>query len=268
MGIETLTLVGGHPALDLVNTLSAARRPRGRHRDHLATPEDVVVWARRIGLDAGSPDDAALLPAARAARGRAHGRPRSAGPAGGRRHGRAGGCWTVGRPPPRRRPGSGRPDAGLRREVGTDPAHRVEDQLALAAVDLLTGPDAVRIKRCPVEQGGCGWVFVDRSRNSSGPGAEWPTAAPRSRRAGSPSGGGRLGRRSGDRARPARCAGDPSARAGARRAHGRHVPVRHDRDAAGRVARPDRRRPRRVRGSRRPARHRVRAGRGRRARSR
>ena len=37
----------------------------------------------------------------------------------------------------------------------------------LAAVDLLTGPDAVRIKRCPVEQGGCGWVFVDRSRNSS-----------------------------------------------------------------------------------------------------
>ena len=57
--------------------------------------------------------------------------------------------------------------AGLLREVGTDPAHRVEDQLAVAAVDLLTGPDAARIKRCPVEQGGCGWVFVDRSRNSS-----------------------------------------------------------------------------------------------------
>ena len=53
------------------------------------------------------------------------------------------------------------------REVGTDPAHRVEDQLATAAVDLLTGPEAGRIKRCPVERGGCGWVFVDRSRNSS-----------------------------------------------------------------------------------------------------
>src|ERR1700742_5102330 len=61
MGTETLTLVGGHPALDLVNTaergVSAAGAPP---RDHLATPEDVVVWARRVGLDPGTPDAAAL----------------------------------------------------------------------------------------------------------------------------------------------------------------------------------------------------------------
>src|SRR4029450_9773696 len=62
MGIETLTLVGGHPALDLVNTAERGAPAAGAAPgDHLATPEDVVVWARRVGLDPGSPDDAGLL---------------------------------------------------------------------------------------------------------------------------------------------------------------------------------------------------------------
>ena len=52
MGTETLTLVGGHPALDLVNTAERGVPAAGaRPRDHLTTPEDVVVWARRVGLD-------------------------------------------------------------------------------------------------------------------------------------------------------------------------------------------------------------------------
>jgi predicted RNA-binding Zn ribbon-like protein len=167
MGIETLTLVGGHPALDLVNTAERGAPAAGAAPgDHLATPEDVVVWARRVGLDPGSPDDAGLL-RLRALREAVHtvvldqlGRPAddvTAALAVLDRRVAAAATRTRLRPA----------DAGLRREVGTDPAHRVEDQLALAAVDLLTGPDAVRIKRCPVEQGGCGWVFVDRSRNSS-----------------------------------------------------------------------------------------------------
>lgn len=167
MGIETLTLVGGTPALDLVNTAERGVPAAGAPpQDHLATPEDVVVWARRIGLDAGTPDEAALR-RLRALREAVHTAVLD-------RLGRAAGDVTAALELLDRRAAAAatrsrlRPaGAGLLREVGTDPAHRVEDQLAVAAVDLLTGPDAARIKRCPVEQGGCGWVFVDRSRNSS-----------------------------------------------------------------------------------------------------
>jgi len=167
MGIETLTLVGGNPALDLVNTAERGVPAAGAPpQDHLATPQDVVIWARRIGLDAGTPDEAALR-RLRALREAVHTAVldrlgRSAGDVTAALElldGRAAAAATRSRLRPA--------GAGLLREVGTDPAHRVEDQLAVAAVDLLTGPDAGRIKRCPVEQGGCGWVFVDRSRNSS-----------------------------------------------------------------------------------------------------
>ena len=167
MGIETLTLVGGDPALDLVNTAERGVPAAGAPpQDHLATPEDLVVWARRIGLDAGTPDEAALR-RLRALREAVHTAVLD-------RLGRAAGDVTAALELLDRRAAAAatrsrlRPaGAGLLREVGTDPAHRVEDQLAVAAVDLLTGPEAGRIKRCPVEQGGCGWVFVDRSRNSS-----------------------------------------------------------------------------------------------------
>ncbi|HEY7103056.1 MAG TPA: ABATE domain-containing protein [Mycobacteriales bacterium] len=162
MSIETLTLVGGHPALDLVNTAERG----AASGDHLATPADAVVWAGRVGIEPGTPDEAALR-RLRALREAVHtvvldrlGRP-PAGVAGALEllDARAAAAATRSRLRPA--------GAGLRREVGTDPAHRAEDQLVVAAVDLLTGPDAGRIKRCPVEQGGCGWVFVDRSRNSS-----------------------------------------------------------------------------------------------------
>jgi predicted RNA-binding Zn ribbon-like protein len=167
MGTETLTLVGGHPALDLVNTAERGVPAAGAPpRDHLATPEDVVVWARRAGLDPGTPDEAALR--------RLRGLREAVHAAVLDRLGRPMGDVTHALEVLDRRAAAAaarsrlRPaGAGLLREVGTDPTHRVEDQLAVAAVDLLTGPDAGRIKRCPVEQGGCGWVFVDRSRNSS-----------------------------------------------------------------------------------------------------
>src|SRR6185312_5901771 len=167
MGTETLTLVGGHPALDLVNTAERGVPAAGAPpQDHLATPQDVVVWARRIGLDPGTPDEAALrrLRALREAVHRAVldrlGRPAGDVTAALELLDRRGGAAAA-RAPLR---GAGAGGVG---EVGADPAHRVEAQLAVAAVDLLPGPAAGRIKRCPVEQGGCGWVFVDRSRNSS-----------------------------------------------------------------------------------------------------
>ena len=168
MGIETLTLVGGHPALDLVNTAERGVPPAGEvPRDHLATPEDLVVWARRVGLDPGTPDEAALR-RLRRLREAVHTAVLD------RLGDRPAGDVTAALDLLDRRTAAAatrsrlRPaGAGLLREVGTDPARRVEDQLAVAAVDLLTGPEVGRIKRCPIEQGGCGWVFVDRSRNSS-----------------------------------------------------------------------------------------------------
>ena len=163
MGIETLTLVGGHPALDLVNT---AERGGPKALDHLATAEDAAVWGRRVGLDPGATDEAGLR-RLRALREAVHTAvlDRLGVPTGdvlaalALLDRRVAAAATRSRLRPA--------GAGLVREVGTEPAHRLEDQLAVAAVDLLTGPEAGRIKRCPVEQGGCGWVFVDRSRNSS-----------------------------------------------------------------------------------------------------
>src|SRR5215218_5070934 len=47
MDVAELPLVGGHPALDLVNT---AERGGGERRDHLADPPALLGWVRRAGL--------------------------------------------------------------------------------------------------------------------------------------------------------------------------------------------------------------------------
>src|SRR5918995_4812022 len=47
MDIPALPLVGGHPALDLVNTVEPGTP---RPRDHLADPAALLHWARRVGL--------------------------------------------------------------------------------------------------------------------------------------------------------------------------------------------------------------------------
>jgi predicted RNA-binding Zn ribbon-like protein len=51
--------------------------------------------------------------------------------------------------------------------VGTDPAMVIPDRLAQAAVDLVRTLDIGQLKACPLDDGGCGWLFLDRSRNSS-----------------------------------------------------------------------------------------------------
>ncbi len=159
MDVRTLTLVGGHPALDLVNTVERGLGPDPR--DFLATPADLVAWVERIGLDGGGPVSEAALDRVRALREAAHAvlldpaaRPaldllaRAAAAAAARSR-----LVPVG--------------DGVARQVGIDPEHAVEDRLADAAVALLTGPDLARVKRCPVQRGGCGWVFLDRTRNAS-----------------------------------------------------------------------------------------------------
>ena len=46
--IADISLLGGHPALDFVNTVDAWRDRWGP--DFLATYDDLVVWAERVGL--------------------------------------------------------------------------------------------------------------------------------------------------------------------------------------------------------------------------
>lgn len=49
--------------------------------------------------------------------------------------------------------------------TGADPWNRVRWPVAAAAVDLLLSSRLERLKQCPHD--GCGWVFLDRSKNAS-----------------------------------------------------------------------------------------------------
>jgi predicted RNA-binding Zn ribbon-like protein len=51
--------------------------------------------------------------------------------------------------------------------IGTTPAMMIPDRLATAAVELTCGADLSNLRACPLDEGGCGWLFFDRSRNRS-----------------------------------------------------------------------------------------------------
>lgn len=171
MDVETLTLVGGHAVLDLVNSVErGVPAPGSAARDFLGTDEDLVRWAERTGVAAAPVAPArGELARVRELREGVHVIALArlglrswddAGPAlelVGRMRGEAAGRSRL------RVDG----DGTLRTEVGSDAGNLIGDRLADAAVELLTGSDGARIRRCPVEQGGCGWLFVDRSKNRS-----------------------------------------------------------------------------------------------------
>lgn len=54
-----------------------------------------------------------------------------------------------------------------RLQVGTNPASMIPDRLARLAVELVCTVELGRLKACPLEAGGCGWLFLDLSRNGS-----------------------------------------------------------------------------------------------------
>ena len=165
-----MRLDGGHPALDLVNTVYG--QPAGPvEADVLATPEDLVTFARRVGLaDQATPASPAALGAALRLRGALDAvlRARLAGddpPA----------------PPRAAVEAAARAALGAARLVPhggalawtwppgdpQTPVHR----LALAAADLLTSEaDLAVLHRCA----GCRWLFLDRSR---GAGRRWCSMA-------------------------------------------------------------------------------------------
>lgn len=173
-----LRMVGGHPALYLVNTVA----PRGteKHREYLGTPDDLLAWARRAGVLSESEAEAvarawavpgAAAPALEATidireatytalRTRLDGG--AAEPALARLTRR----WAAAAARSALRPDSGG-NAAARLVVGTAPATLIPDRLADAAVDLLRTVDLRRLRVCPLAEGGCGWLFLDRSRNGS-----------------------------------------------------------------------------------------------------
>jgi predicted RNA-binding Zn ribbon-like protein len=67
--------------------------------------------------------------------------------------------------PPDAQSADGRGVARVR--YGEVPAWLVPDRLAAACAELLQSLDVRHLKACPLDEGGCGWFFLDRSRNSS-----------------------------------------------------------------------------------------------------
>jgi predicted RNA-binding Zn ribbon-like protein len=168
--LDDLRIVGGHQALDLVNTV-APRGPGAVETEFLPDPEALVRWAHRLGLV-----DAAELRRIR----RSWSQTPGAGEAAlddvltlralidqalaGRRLDALTRRWAAAMDRSALRRGKDRRVALV---IGTEPATMIGDRLADAAVDLLRSTDLDRLRQCPPDEGGCGWLFLDRSRNLS-----------------------------------------------------------------------------------------------------
>jgi predicted RNA-binding Zn ribbon-like protein len=179
MDVAELPLVGGHRALDLVNTVE---RGRGERRDHLTDPTALLTWASRAGLvddgearavaDAWERDPAsglAALAAVREVREALHRALLAAmaieAPDPGALE-RLRQRWVAALGRARLALDPGRASA-TRLVVGTETATLIADRVAVGAVEVLRDAELARLRRCPPEAGGCGWVFLDRSRNGS-----------------------------------------------------------------------------------------------------
>jgi predicted RNA-binding Zn ribbon-like protein len=190
-----MPLLGGHPALDLVNTVAPREvLPDGSlPQDRLTSPAALLAWARRAGfVDAAESEltarawerdpgaGAAALDGVREVRDSLHialldaaglvpQHPNVAAVALQRLHGR----WVaaVARSALRLDRDVWRPDRSAPRpprlELGPAPELQVQDRIAAAVMDLLLTVDYERLRRCPPEDGGCGWIVLDQSRNGS-----------------------------------------------------------------------------------------------------
>jgi predicted RNA-binding Zn ribbon-like protein len=165
--------VGGHPALDLCNT-RAWRRDPGRDFDRIATPAEFARWygaavdedagRRLLGMAEREPSRAAAeLSEVQALRDiligwlDAH-----IDGEGGASHAAAfAGIWRAATS--RATVGGGLPLRWVVPDVADFRA--AGDWLALAAAELLQGPEFPVLRRCA--QHDCGWFFLDRTRNHS-----------------------------------------------------------------------------------------------------
>ncbi|ONI67863.1 hypothetical protein BWI15_32850 [Kribbella sp. ALI-6-A] len=176
-----MRIVGGHLALDLVNTV-APRRPAGpEQHEYLGEPVELLEWAQRVEL-VDAAEAAAVAAAWHAAPGADQQALRVV-----REVREAAYALLADRVPAAQstldssvaigtlnlhwaaasaRSVLVRDGASVRLQVGTTPAQLIADRLTRIVVDFLTA-DSSRLKECPVEQGGCGFLFLDHSRNGS-----------------------------------------------------------------------------------------------------
>jgi predicted RNA-binding Zn ribbon-like protein len=174
--VISLRLVGGHPALDLVNTVEPRVPGAAPERDHLGTPAELLAWAVRatvvdpsFALPDGVPTLHAVLDIRESFYSVLMSRldPATAmlldpGAAAERLMLR----WSAAAA----RSGLVPDPAGetaARIDVGTVPAHALPDRLVHAAVEFLRTVPLSDVRVCPLIDGGCGWLFLDRSRNHS-----------------------------------------------------------------------------------------------------
>ncbi len=177
-GVEELGLVGGTPCLNFANTVEP--RQGGPGRDHLARYADLVLWALHAGelngeqaqrlLDEASrrPDDAeAAFQLALTLREAIY---------------RTFSAIVRGEEPQEsdlealaRANAAAAKHSRIIRDADRFawgwPEETDLDKplwpLARCAVELLTGSELERVKECPAEEGGCGWLFFDESKNRS-----------------------------------------------------------------------------------------------------
>jgi predicted RNA-binding Zn ribbon-like protein len=172
---QSTALIGGHPALDLVNTVSW-RHDTGRRREDLAVPADLLTWTRRAGIL-----DQHRLPAMRAA---IAADPAAAAGVLRRVHGLRehlydhltgylddrGGDHQIANGSALQRAFAGAVPASL---AGTPARWTLRARvpldlprvLALHALDLLQTMPLDRLRRCDDDV--CGWLFLDTTRNHS-----------------------------------------------------------------------------------------------------
>ncbi|MGH8162501.1 MAG: CGNR zinc finger domain-containing protein [Gammaproteobacteria bacterium] len=172
--LDRIEIVGGHPAVDFVNTVHS--RLELEPRDYLETPAHLIGWFRRMGLlgDTDARRLAGLTPArggkllnkARALRetlyvvfdGHIRGHSHIPALEAFNRELEDLAAWRE----------------LVRAENGFAWHYRVDPRkprslfvpLVFSAARLLRSPELVRLKACPPPDG-CGWLFLDRSRNGS-----------------------------------------------------------------------------------------------------
>jgi len=180
--ISTLPLVGGHPAVDLCNTVHP-RLPVTARQERLAAPTDLLVWATRASL-IDDKEERAVKAAWKSA-------PTAAGHClAAVRETRAALSTVLAAVL------AGKPDGveaelehlslgwaaaaarshlvltvegatATRWQVGNSRRLLVADRVAHAAIELLRDVDLRRLGECPPGDGGCGWLYIDTSRSGS-----------------------------------------------------------------------------------------------------
>lgn len=181
MDKPSLRLVGGHPALDLINTVEP-RVPGGEpEKEHLNTPQELLDWSVRASVIRASEAPAVqqawrgeqALSAVRAIREALYVallrrlepdlEPVSAAEAALEQLTMR---WSAAAARSSLSIVYGGPSPAMLK-VGTAAEYTIQDRLAHAAVEVLTTANIDDFRICPLAEGGCGWVFLDRSRNHS-----------------------------------------------------------------------------------------------------